>query len=108
MLQPFQCANCDHVAEYVDLPPAQDLAKRMAEMSPGDVFSDVECPDCGALCFPQTETDEEQIEAIKQILIDEGESLLDDDAVDQKVAGEIAQKILHRLNNPTEETHANT
>ena len=49
---PYCCANCNHVDDYSELPPAKDLTMRCA---PGDVFSDVECPQCGALCFPAPE-----------------------------------------------------
>jgi hypothetical protein len=44
-----KCANCGFKANYADLPDAKDLDKRHGI---GDVFSDAECPKCGALCFP--------------------------------------------------------
>jgi len=49
---PYKCANCDHTAEYSALPPARDLAERF---EPADTYTDVECPECGCLCFPVTE-----------------------------------------------------
>lgn len=45
----FVCANCGYKDEYNNLPPAKDIEKRH---DPGDAYSDVECPQCGALCFP--------------------------------------------------------
>lgn len=44
-----QCDGCGFTANYDDLPPAVDLSMRL---SVGGVYSDVECPKCGALCFP--------------------------------------------------------
>lgn len=44
-----QCESCAYKADYKSLPPAKDLFERVHI---GGIFSDVECPKCGALCFP--------------------------------------------------------
>lgn len=49
----FVCANCDYKGEYDTLPRAKDIGQRH---DPGDTYSDVECPRCGALCFPDKTT----------------------------------------------------
>ena len=58
MSQPFyifteklnmKCDGCGLVADYEDLTPARDLSMRLTV---GGLYSDVECPECGALCFP--------------------------------------------------------
>jgi hypothetical protein len=46
---PYQCENCERVAERDDLPSALLISERM---EPGDTYTDVECRECGALCFP--------------------------------------------------------
>lgn len=49
---PFcKCQNCGHVARYDDLPDAENVDQRHTF---GDVFSDVECPECHAICLPLT------------------------------------------------------
>ena len=48
--QMWLCDNCEHTAAYDDLPNATDLLQRL---TPGCVFTDKECPVCGALCFPE-------------------------------------------------------
>ncbi len=50
MSELFKCQNCSKVWPYHTLPKAKDILQRH---EPGDMFSDVECPDCGALCFPE-------------------------------------------------------
>ena len=55
----YECANCTLKLKRDLLPPAKDLSKRFA---PGDVYTDKECPRCGALCFP-SETPEDRIKA---------------------------------------------
>jgi hypothetical protein len=52
----FQCANCEFTAPYENLPTAKDLFERIEV---GDIFTDVECPECGSLCFPLDEEDAE-------------------------------------------------
>jgi hypothetical protein len=47
--QRYTCANCTWVgseAQTVDAPDA------LLRHSIGDIFSDRECPECGALCYP--------------------------------------------------------
>lgn len=46
----FVCQNCGHEAPYDDLPVAKDIQRRF---EPGDIYTDVECPKCGALCYPE-------------------------------------------------------
>lgn len=48
-VNPYQCQNCDYADEYKNLPPAKDIRMRT---DPGEPYTDVECPECGALCFP--------------------------------------------------------
>lgn len=43
------CDNCGQQAARSELTPAKDLFSRL---EPGGIFTDVECPDCGALCYP--------------------------------------------------------
>lgn len=45
----YECADCGRQAPASELPDAKDLSLRM---EPGDTYTDKECPDCGALCFP--------------------------------------------------------
>jgi predicted RNA-binding Zn-ribbon protein involved in translation (DUF1610 family) len=45
----YECQNCGFTDDVSNLPMAKDLAERH---TPGDTFSEVECPHCGALCFP--------------------------------------------------------
>jgi hypothetical protein len=47
-VNPYQCGNCEHTDEYRALPEARDLLDRL-EL--GETYTDVECPQCGALCF---------------------------------------------------------
>lgn len=46
----FVCENCDHEDHYDNLPVAKNLESRL---EPGDIYTDVECPKCGALCYPK-------------------------------------------------------
>ena len=48
----LQCDNCSHTADYDDFPEAEDFHTRN---SIGFLFSDKECPKCGALAFPVPE-----------------------------------------------------
>lgn len=48
-VNPYQCNNCEHTDDYRSLPQARDLLERF---EPGETYTDVECPQCGALCFP--------------------------------------------------------
>lgn len=43
------CANCGFRSPHDGLPQAKDLWQRL---TPGEIYTDVECPHCGALCFP--------------------------------------------------------
>jgi predicted RNA-binding Zn-ribbon protein involved in translation (DUF1610 family) len=45
----FRCANCGFTAPKDKFPEATNLSERIL---PGDIHSDVECPECGALGFP--------------------------------------------------------
>ena len=47
---PCVCDNCGYTDAYKALPPAQDLLRRVVV---GELFTDKECPKCGALCFPK-------------------------------------------------------
>lgn len=42
------CDNCGHQARHSDLPKAKDLELRL---DPGGEKTDVECPECGCLCY---------------------------------------------------------
>jgi hypothetical protein len=55
----YKCANCSLKLKRYLLLPAKDLSKRF---TPGDIYTDKECPLCGALCFP-SETPEDRIKA---------------------------------------------
>lgn len=44
-----RCDNCGFEAKHDDLPEAKKLSMRL---EPGGTYTDVECPECGALCFP--------------------------------------------------------
>lgn len=50
----YRCQDCDWKGE--DAVPARDVLARHA---PGDVFSDLECPECGALVQPSDSADAE-------------------------------------------------
>ena len=45
----YRCDNCEFEGEEKDLPLAKDL---MSRLSPGECYTDRECPKCGSLCFP--------------------------------------------------------
>jgi hypothetical protein len=47
--QMYECQDCESEWHKNQLNPAKDLSERM---TPGDVYTDVECPSCGALCYP--------------------------------------------------------
>lgn len=49
-----QCQNCGWAGEYGQCLPAKDIGERHTL---GDVFSNIECPDCGALCYPDDPTE---------------------------------------------------
>lgn len=46
-----KCDNCGREAGYETLPRAKNIEKRHEI---GGIYSDVECPECHALCFPLT------------------------------------------------------
>ena len=48
----YRCANCSFEAEREGLPDAKDLFLRLEA---GGIFTDKECPKCGALAFPVKE-----------------------------------------------------
>lgn len=45
----YECDNCEHKGQGVELPDARDLFQRL---EPGGIYTNKECPHCGALCFP--------------------------------------------------------
>lgn len=48
-LELYECQNCGHTAAEDKMAPAKDITLRFL---PGDTFSDLECPKCGAICLP--------------------------------------------------------
>jgi predicted RNA-binding Zn-ribbon protein involved in translation (DUF1610 family) len=50
-VNPYVCDNCGYTAAADDLPEAKDLWQRL---TPGGIYTDKECPECGALCFPKS------------------------------------------------------
>ena len=48
----FRCDSCGREARYGDLPRAKDLDVRLDAGAP---YTNVECPECGALCYPKPE-----------------------------------------------------
>ncbi len=48
----YRCDNCNQEGPESDFIPAKNMADRIRLMSPGDVYSDIECPGCGSLAFP--------------------------------------------------------
>ena len=56
MEQVMKCGNCEWQGGYREANPAQRLHWRLAL---GDIYTDVECPECGALAYlikPATES----------------------------------------------------
>jgi len=49
---PYECENCAFEGSRESCAEARDLWERV---TPGDVFTDRECPKCGALAFPKLE-----------------------------------------------------
>lgn len=49
LVDPYVCDNCSYMATAKELPDAKDLWQRL---TPGGIYTDKECPECGALCFP--------------------------------------------------------
>lgn len=43
----FQCENCENVWLEDECKPVKDILQRFQR---GDTFTDLECPECGALC----------------------------------------------------------
>lgn len=62
------CPSCDHKDEYDNLPEARDIEQRHEIGVP---YSDVECPECGALCYPE-ESEPKATQARFEVLIAEG------------------------------------
>ena len=48
------CSSCDFEAEAAEADRATAV---LARVRLGELFSDVECPTCGALCFPSEPED---------------------------------------------------
>ncbi len=51
----MQCDMCGDKQPYATLPKAKDLHERL---DLGGPYTDVECPECGALCYPVEEKQE--------------------------------------------------
>lgn len=51
----YSCNNCAHVAPRDEMNAARDL---LCRLEVGDVFTDKECPECGALAHPVDEPEE--------------------------------------------------
>lgn len=49
MSDQFRCQDCQHTGDYASFPFADDVLLRMEV---GDVFTNAECPKCGALAYP--------------------------------------------------------
>ena len=47
----FKCENCDFSGQESKFKPAERLGERL---DPGGVYTDRECPECGALAYPHT------------------------------------------------------
>lgn len=47
--EPYRCDNCERIAPREIFEEAKDLSQRI---DPGGVYTDKECPDCGALAYP--------------------------------------------------------
>jgi predicted RNA-binding Zn-ribbon protein involved in translation (DUF1610 family) len=45
----FKCQGCDKVLDYDDCESAEHISERIYI---GDPYTDAQCPDCGALCYP--------------------------------------------------------
>src|SRR5439155_14436990 len=45
-----ECDNCGAIWDDTDVDPISDLWERV---DPGGVMPSGQCPDCGALCYPQ-------------------------------------------------------
>jgi hypothetical protein len=56
----LECQNCGFLAESENFNTAQNIEQRH---SPGDTFSDKECPHCGALGYP-VEDEQESIDEL--------------------------------------------
>lgn len=89
----YRCQNCGLSGDEEDFDEAKDLLLRM---TPGDIFSDKECPRCGALAFPieALETDESPYERLFEISTSfevwgRGETL--EEAAEHAVTGAIHQ-----------------
>jgi rubredoxin len=44
----FQCENCEKLFTEDECNPVKDIPQRFQR---GDTYTDLECPDCGALCY---------------------------------------------------------
>lgn len=53
LLEQYACGNCDYIDEKEMM---KDLSTHhlYERFQPGDIFTDKECPKCGALCFPSS------------------------------------------------------
>lgn len=49
----YACANCDFTADEDSFKPAKHLSQRI---DPGGIYTDIECPKCGALAYPVPQT----------------------------------------------------
>jgi hypothetical protein len=62
------CQNCTWTGDYDDAAPARDVHMRH---EPGDEYSDIECPDCGALCYEEEEKNAAGFWSVSVFLIDQ-------------------------------------
>lgn len=46
----FRCQDCGHTAPESEFPEAMGLLRGRLQV--GDIFTDRECPECGALAYP--------------------------------------------------------
>lgn len=98
----LKCDNCSREGEEEGFTDANDLWQRLEI---GGIYTDKECPDCGALAFPiaKKKTNPPLRKFIVGILKARGESLLNDRGVDGRVAGKIADAIIQHLPVPAPE-----
>jgi len=60
----YECDNCGHLDDVDRLPEAQDLSMRL---SPGGMYTNKECPECGALCFPLDSFDSDASRLLEKV-----------------------------------------
>lgn len=68
MTPSYRCDSCGFTDEQAAFPPAEHITMRM---TPGDIYTDRECPECAALAFPVAEPRDRQSVPELQSEIDE-------------------------------------